>query len=146
MTIVSTSQDHHQVIIKNYMKLKKHAIQVIITLCWSYLKPYCMGRKTVFFFQRAFNLHTKMSALERLGRHGTLKSRALWSVRDGKGLSYTLQQRFPNFFQVGTTFISQNVLRTTLLSSPLTANCLRFSTTVCDTQFTLILFFLSFLD
>ena len=28
---------------------------------------------------------------------------------------YTLGQRFSNFFQVGTTFISQNVLRTTLL-------------------------------
>ena len=25
-----------------------------------------------------------------------------------------LEQRFSNFFQVGTTFISQNVLRTTL--------------------------------
>jgi hypothetical protein len=55
-------------------------------------------------------------------------------------------QRFPNFFQVGTTFISQNVLRTILLLSPLKANCLRFSTTVYDTQFTLILFFLSFFD
>jgi len=27
-----------------------------------------------------------MSTLEHLGRHGTFKSRALWSVRDGKGL------------------------------------------------------------
>jgi hypothetical protein len=27
-----------------------------------------------------------MSALERLGRHGTFKSRALWSVKVGKGL------------------------------------------------------------
>jgi hypothetical protein len=33
-----------------------------------------------------------------------------------------LHQRFPNFFQVGTTFISQNVQRTTLLLSPLKAN------------------------
>jgi hypothetical protein len=52
----------------------------------------------------------------------------------------SLVQRFPNFFQVGTTFI----LQTPLLLSPLKANCLRFSTTVCDTQFTLIWFFLSF--
>jgi len=29
--------------------------------------------------------------------------------------AFTLDQRFSNFFQVGTTFISQNVLRTTLL-------------------------------
>jgi len=29
--------------------------------------------------------------------------------------SYTVDQRFSNFFQVGTTFISQNVLQTTLL-------------------------------
>jgi hypothetical protein len=33
-----------------------------------------------------------------------------------------IEQRFSNFFQVGTTFISQNVLRTTLLLSPLKAN------------------------
>ena len=31
-------------------------------------------------------------------------------------INYPLHQRFSNFFQVGTTFISQNVLRTTLLS------------------------------
>jgi hypothetical protein len=48
------------------------------------------------------------------------------------------KQHFPNFFQVGTTLISQNVLLSPLLLSPLKANCLRFSTTVCDTQFTLI--------
>jgi hypothetical protein len=33
-----------------------------------------------------------------------------------------LYQHFPNFFQVGTTFISQNVLRTTPFLSPLKAN------------------------
>jgi hypothetical protein len=53
----------------------------------------------------------------------------------------TLKQRFSNFFQVETTFISQKILRTTLLLSPLKTNCLRFSTIVRDTQFTLILFF-----
>jgi hypothetical protein len=31
-------------------------------------------------------------------------------------------QRFSNFFQVGATFISQNVLRTALLLSPLEEN------------------------
>jgi hypothetical protein len=55
-----------------------------------------------------------------------------------------VDQRFSTFFQVGTTFISQNVLRTALLLSRLEANCLRFSTTVCDTQFTLILLFMYF--
>jgi hypothetical protein len=55
-----------------------------------------------------------------------------------------VDQRFSNFFQVGTTFISQNVIRTALLLSPLKANCLRFSTMVCDTQFTLIFFFVFF--
>jgi hypothetical protein len=58
-----------------------------------------------------------------------------------KSYSIVLVQRCSNFFQGGTTFISQNVLRTALLLSPLKANCLRFSTTVCDTQFKLILFF-----
>jgi hypothetical protein len=55
-------------------------------------------------------------------------------VRWGSGQN----QRFSNFFKVETTFISQNVLRTTLLLSALKANCLRFSTIVCDTQFTLV--------
>ena len=32
-----------------------------------------------------------------------------------KGRPKHVEQRFSNFFQVGTTFISQNVLRTTLL-------------------------------
>jgi hypothetical protein len=36
--------------------------------------------------------------------------------------AYRLLQCFSNFFQLGTTFISQNVLRTTLLLSPLKAN------------------------
>jgi hypothetical protein len=36
--------------------------------------------------------------------------------------NFALEQRFSNFFQVGTTFISQNVLRTTLLLSPMKAN------------------------
>ena len=31
------------------------------------------------------------------------------------GINNALDQRFSNFFQVGTSFISQNVLRTTLL-------------------------------
>jgi hypothetical protein len=37
-------------------------------------------------------------------------------------LRHILGQRFSNFFQVGNTFISQNVLRTTQLLSPLKAN------------------------
>jgi hypothetical protein len=56
-----------------------------------------------------------------------------------------LNQRFSNFFQVRTTFISNNVLRTTLLLSALKANRLRYSTTVCDTHLTLIWFFCLFL-
>jgi hypothetical protein len=39
-----------------------------------------------------------------------------------KYLMFHLEQRFSNFFQAGTTFISQNILRTTLLLSPLEAN------------------------
>jgi hypothetical protein len=61
------------------------------------------------------------------------------------GMWNRLKQRFSNFCQVGTTFITQNVLRSTLLLSPSKTNCLRFSATVCDTPFTLILFFLSFM-
>ena len=39
------------------------------------------------------------------------KLAARWS-----GVLIVLEQRFSNFFQVGTTFISQNVLRTTFIS------------------------------
>jgi hypothetical protein len=84
-----------------------------------------------------------------------------------EGRPTLLTSAFLKLLQVGTTFISQNVLRTTLLLSPLKAYlsfflndkfvqserrllyvisklCLRFSTKVCDTQFTLILFFCLF--
>jgi hypothetical protein len=39
---------------------------------------------------------------------------------------HVLEQGLSNFFQVGSTFISQNVQRTTLLLSPLKANLLFF--------------------
>jgi hypothetical protein len=68
----------------------------------------------------------------------------IWRIKTSLWTQHVLKQRFSNFFKVRTTFISQNVLRTTLLLSHLKANCLRFSTTVCDTQSTLILFILSF--
>jgi hypothetical protein len=80
-------------------------------------------------------------------QHGeSFISRILSTSWGGNCKPVPLHQRFSNFFQVGTTIISQNVLRTTLLLSALKENCLRFSTTVCDTQFTLILYFLSCLD
>jgi hypothetical protein len=41
-----------------------------------------MGRKPAFFFSR----HLIYILQEHLGWHGTFKSRALWSVTDGKGL------------------------------------------------------------
>jgi hypothetical protein len=71
-------------------------------------------------------------------------------ITDGKLLDVdnvdvdSVEKRFSNLFQVGTTFINQNVLRTALLLTALKANCLRFSTIVCDMQFALIVFFLSF--
>jgi hypothetical protein len=48
------------------------------------------------------------------------------------------------FFKWGPLLSVRMFYGPPLLLSPLKANCLRFSTTVCDTQFTLILFFLSF--
>jgi hypothetical protein len=30
-----------------------------ITLCLAYLNPYCLGRKTAFFFSGHLNLHAK---------------------------------------------------------------------------------------
>jgi hypothetical protein len=32
---------------------------VMLTLCRSYLNPYCLGRKTAFFFSGYLNLHAK---------------------------------------------------------------------------------------
>jgi phage antirepressor YoqD-like protein len=46
-----------------------------------------------------------------------------WAADDGRrNRPKHVEQRFSNFFQVGTTFISQNVLRTTLLLTPLKEN------------------------
>jgi len=46
------------------------------------------------------------SALERLGRHRTFKSRALWSVRDGKGLKKRVGENKNKYIQryVGVCF------------------------------------------
>jgi len=44
-------------------------------------------------------------------RFGYISQFLSWEVFQTKAV----EQRFSNFFQVGTTFISQNVLRTTLL-------------------------------
>jgi hypothetical protein len=62
-------------------------------------------------------LRMMMTVFEGLGTHMMRESGCalVWCLsRDLFGL----RQRFSNFFQVGTTFISQNVLRTTLLLSP----------------------------
>jgi len=44
-------------------------------------ESYCFVRTTQYIYEE----DTK-SALERFGRQTTFKFRALWSVRDGKGL------------------------------------------------------------
>jgi hypothetical protein len=46
---------------------------------------------------------------------GYVKISVIHTTTHGQHVSDHLRQRFSNFFQVGTTFISQNVLRTTLL-------------------------------
>jgi len=43
------------------------------------------------------------SALERLGRHGTFKSRAIWSVRDGKGLESSQSPTFADTYRHNST-------------------------------------------
>jgi hypothetical protein len=45
-------------------------------------------------------------------------SQLMFITQHASAVAVLLVQRFSNFFQVGTTFISQNVLRTTLLLSP----------------------------
>jgi hypothetical protein len=49
-------------------------------------KALLHGQRDCVFFSGQLNVWNSKSALERLGRHGTFKSQALWSVRDGKGL------------------------------------------------------------
>jgi hypothetical protein len=72
----------------------------------------------------------------------TPKTASVVPPEDGRLTPETCRVAFLKlFFQVGTTFINQSVQRTTLFLSALKANCLRFSTIVCDTQFTLIWFF-----
>jgi hypothetical protein len=50
-------------------------------------KALLHGQKGCVFFSGHLNVEDSKSALECLGRQGTFKSRALWSVRDGKGLN-----------------------------------------------------------
>jgi hypothetical protein len=98
--------------------------------------------RCTFYVYSIFNFFSLSST--RFGCHlhpssgAKLQRTAIGVCMHGFGMSV---QRFSNFFQVRTTFISQNVLRTTLLLSHLKANCLRFSTMVCNAQFMLIQFF-----
>jgi hypothetical protein len=50
-------------------------------------KALLHGQKDWVFFSNHLIYTLKKSALKRLGRHGTFKSRVLWSIRDGKGLN-----------------------------------------------------------
>jgi hypothetical protein len=52
-------------------------------------KALLHGQKDCIFFSGhlIYILLYNKSALERLGRQGTFKSQALWSIRDGKGLN-----------------------------------------------------------
>jgi hypothetical protein len=64
---------------------EKEGRNVELTLCLSYLNPYCMGRITAFF-QRVFKFtYYDKSALERLEGQAIFKFRAFWSVRGAKG-------------------------------------------------------------
>jgi hypothetical protein len=66
-------------------------------------KALLHGQKDRIFLNWAFNLHTKTSALERLGRHGTFKSRALWSVSDSKGLSEIYYETIDEYVKLETS-------------------------------------------
>jgi hypothetical protein len=50
------------------------------------------------------------SALERLRRHGTFKSLALWSVREGKGLIPFLRTFLPQKFPQQFTYTQFNIV------------------------------------
>jgi hypothetical protein len=76
----------YSVIVGGAHSIRRESSQPHLTLCRSYLKPSCTGRKTGFFFFLSGHLIYILQQ-ERLGRHGTFKSRALWSVKDGKGLT-----------------------------------------------------------
>jgi hypothetical protein len=56
-------------------------------------KALLYGQKDCIFFSGHLNVQETNSALERLGRHRTFKSQALWSVRDVKGLSQSQDHR-----------------------------------------------------
>jgi DNA integrity scanning protein DisA with diadenylate cyclase activity len=58
-------------------------------------KALLQGQKDRVFSAGIIFSYYNKSALEHLGRHGTFKSRALWSVRDGKGLKCSFSFRFP---------------------------------------------------
>ena len=52
-------------------------------------ESFCFVHTTQYIYEE-----DKKSALDRLGRQATFKFRALWSVRDGKGLKYYCTQSF----------------------------------------------------
>ena len=61
---------------------------------------FCFVHTTQYIYEE------DKSALERLGQQATFKFRALWSVRDGKGLIITREYVI--------SFMNQSILRTRL--------------------------------
>jgi hypothetical protein len=49
----------------------------LLTLCWSNLNPYCLGRKAAFFFSGHLNVRKYHYALVRLGQQAAFKSTTL---------------------------------------------------------------------
>jgi hypothetical protein len=65
-----------------YQSHQKFKINPLLLL----FKALLHGQKDCVFFNGHLNVQDSKSTLEHLGWHRTFKSRALWSVRDGKGL------------------------------------------------------------
>ena len=69
-----------------WMPRRLNFVQWHLTLSPFNLNRQCLGRRAEFFHGTfKFTYYTR-NALERLEGEGTFKSRALWSVREGKGL------------------------------------------------------------
>jgi hypothetical protein len=76
-------------------------------------KALLHGQKDLIFFCGHLIYILKRALLERLGRHGTFKSRALWSVRDGKGLNvmnpFLQYSLYPNLHIVLVVYATSDV-------------------------------------
>jgi len=115
--ILEKQWEHNEAVHQLFIDFKKTYDSVRREVLYNTLNEFGIPMKLVRLTKMCLN---DTYSRVQVGKHLSDVCPIRNALKQGEVLSlllfnYLLEQHFSNFFQVGTTFISQNVLRTTLL-------------------------------